>query len=279
MQDQVRRVDCHVHMWRVDRGDYFWMTEEVAPLLRDFGPGDLAPLLATASIGEAVVVQAAPTTAETRYILDLAASTSFVTGVVGWVDMEDPRALADLECLAANFLFKGIRPMIQDIPDPDWVMRDALAGAFDALASLGLTFEWLVHPRHLPQVIDIHHRHHRLRAVIDHGAKPAIAVDGFRNWAGDIRRVAEETDVYCKISGLVTEAGRDWNTDRLRPYVDHLLECFGPRRLMFGSDWPVVTLVADYDAWYRTACDLLAGLSAEDRDLVFGANAAAFYRL
>lgn len=273
------RIDAHQHFWDLARGDYGWLTPDLGPIHRDFGPADLAPLLAARGIGRTVLVQAAPTEAETRYMLELAARTPFVAGVVGWTDFEAPDAPARIAGLAETPGLVGLRPMIQDIPDPDWMLRTDMEPAFRALAATGLGFDALVLPRHLPTLLRLLDRHPGLRTVIDHGAKPAIRDDGFAAWAPLMRRLARETAACCKLSGLATEDGPGWTPDRLRPYVDHLLDCFGPERLIWGSDWPVLTLAGSYQAWHEAATGLLSDLDPPAHAAVFGGNAAAFYRL
>lgn len=274
-----RRIDAHVHLWQLARGDYDWMSPELGPIYRDFGLADLAPLLDRAGMGEAVLVQAAATEAETGFLLGLAQASPRIAGVVGWTELASPAAVQSLHRLAANPWLKGIRPMVQFIPDPDWLLRPDLAPAWDAVAELGLALDCLVTPIHLRQLLELLGARPRLRAVIDHAAKPYIAKREFQEWAGLMASLARDTNAYCKVSGLVTEAGVPWRAADLRPYVDHLIACFGADRLLFGSDWPVLNLASDYETWYQTAEALLAGLTAAERAAVFGGNAAAFYRL
>jgi L-fuconolactonase len=273
------RIDAHQHFWRLDRGDYRWLTPEKRSIYRDFGPEDLAPLLARADITETVLVQAAPTTAETRFLLDLAALTPFVAGVIGWGPLDAPDAPEVLTSLAEHPALKGFRPMIHDIPDLDWMLRPAVAASLRVLETLGLTFDALVRPPHLPNLRRVLERHPGLRVVIDHAAKPEIAAGRLTAWAVDMRALARETTAWVKLSGLVTEAGPDWSVDRLRPYVDHLLEHFGSDRLIFGSDWPVVTLAASYAEWLTATEALLAVLDSESRSRIMGRNARECYRL
>src|SRR5579871_3324633 len=239
-------VDCHQHFWRLDRGDYGWLTPELGPIHRDFLPGDLAPLIAAAGVTRTVLVQAAPTEAETHFLLSLAEATPFVAGVVGWVDFETRDAVHRIEALAARPGLIGLRPMIQDIVDDRWMLREGVQPALAAMAAEGLTFDALVLPRHLPVLREFLARHPALDVVIDHAAKPDIASGRFDAWARDMRAIAAETRVTCKLSGLVTEAAAGWTVETLRPYVDLLVEAFGADRLMWGSDWPVLNLNASY---------------------------------
>lgn len=272
------KIDAHQHVWRVARGDYGWLTPDLTPLYRDYSLDDLRPHLARAGIGGTVLVQAAPTEAETRFMLDVARdSGGLVRAVVGWVEMSAPDAPDRIAALAADRRLRGIRPMIQDIPDPGWMLDRRLDPAVRALRELGLCLDALVKPPHLSNLRRLLARHPDLPVVIDHGAKPAIAAQRREPWATDIAAVARDTRAMCKLSGLVTEAGPDWHAHDLRPYADHLLTCFGPARLMWGSDWPVVNLAGGYDRWRDVSDGLLAGLTPAERAAVEGGNAARFY--
>lgn len=273
------RIDSHVHLWRLDRGEYDWITDALAPIRRDFGPEDAKPLLDACGIDGVVLVQAAPTVAETRFLLEHAAREPWVRGVVGWVDMAAADASDVISGLARDPRFVGIRPMLQDIPEVEWILRPELAPAFRTLIELDLSFDCLVKPPHLETLLTLLTRHTELRAIIDHGAKPAIAAGELEPWASRMTALARETRAFCKLSGLVTEAGPNWTVDDLRPYVEHLLDAFGPERLIWGSDWPVLTLAGDYAGWLRTAEALLSGLGPEQHRAIFGDNAARAYRL
>lgn len=275
----MRRIDAHQHFWRLSRGDYGWLTPELGPIHRDFLPPDLEPLLERHGIAATVLVQAAPTEAETRYMLSLADAHAFVEGVVGWTDFAAADAPAAIARLARHPKLKGLRPMIQDIADVDWMLRPELEPAFGALVEHDLVFDALVLPRHLGNLLRLARRHPDLRIVVDHCAKPAIAAGGFSGWAEDIGSIAAETGAACKLSGLVTEAGTDWSVERLRPHVDHVLSSFGPGRVIWGSDWPVCTLAADYDGWVAVTDQLLEGCSGEERVAILGGNAARVYGL
>jgi L-fuconolactonase len=273
------RIDAHQHFWRLARGDYGWLNPELAPIYRDHEPADLAPLLKAAGINRTVLVQAAPTDAETDFLLRLAETTEFVAGVVGWADFEAPDAAHRIAALAAREKLVGLRPMIQDIADPRWMLNEAIEPAVEAMADEGLTFDALIKPLHLPILTEFAGRHPGLDIVIDHAAKPDIAGGGLAGWARDIRTLAARTRLVCKLSGLVTEAAPGWSVETLRPYVDVLLEAFGADRLMWGSDWPVLNLNGDYARWLDAAETLLAGLSAAEREAIFGRTASVFYGL
>jgi L-fuconolactonase len=284
------RVDAHHHVWRLDRGDYGWLqpSRELAPIYRDFDLTDLRPLLAEARVGSTVLVQAAPTVAETKFLLDVArASDGLVRGVVGWADLAAPDALDTLSTLAKDPLLKSVRPMLQDLADPRWIARAEVEPALAALPRLGLRFDALVKPPNLRPLLQVVERHPDLQIVIDHCAKPGIAANEWEPWADDLERIARNPSVHCKLSGLVTEAcpersrraGAGWTIDGLRRYVDYVLECFGPGRVVWGSDWPVVTLAAGYGEWSSATDTLLAGLAEDEQDAIRGGNARRFYGL
>jgi L-fuconolactonase len=272
-------IDAHQHFWRRSCGDYGWLTPDLEVLYRDFEPADLLPLMEGAGVERTIVVQAAPSVAETRFLLRLADDTEWIAGVVGWIDMASRDATEVLDALAAHQALRGVRPMIQDIPDPDWMLGDGLTPAFEALERRGQSFDALVKPWHLPRLLSLLERHPSLTVVVDHAAKPDIAGGGFETWARDISLIARNTAACCKLSGLVTEATSDWDDAALRPYVDHLLGCFSPERLLWGSDWPVVELAGGYAAWREASLRLLAGVTAHERDAILGGNAARIYQL
>jgi L-fuconolactonase len=278
------KIDAHQHFWQPLRGDYHWMPQDNAILNRPYAPADLAPSLESHGIDGTLLVQAAATVNETEYMLGLADATPFIKGIVGWIDFENPGDLAHLKRLAAHPKFLGVRPMIQDIPDVDWMLRDDIQWAFRAILDLDLTFDALGFPRHLPNFLTLVKRYPSMRVVYDHCMKPQVrdaraGADAFTDWSEGIAWLAGETTGVCKLSGLVTEAADGWTIDDLRPFSDHVLMAFGPDRVMWGSDWPVCRLQADYDVWLATAQALTADLSAKERSAVFGGTAARFYRL
>lgn len=275
----MRRIDSHQHFWRLARGDYDWLTPDLGSLYRDFAPADLAPLLAARGISATVVVQAAETDAETDFLLGLAASTPWIAAVVGWTDLEAPGAADRIAALAGNPALVGLRPMLQDLADDGYILRPSVQPALEAMRPAGLRLDALVRPRHLPCLVELRQRFPDLPMVVDHGAKPGIAEGALQPWATALRAVAADGVTCCKLSGLVTEAGADWTVERLRPFVDVILSAFGPSRVMWGSDWPVLTLAADYGGWTEATDRLLSGLSAAERDAVLGGTAARFYGL
>jgi L-fuconolactonase len=274
------RVDSHHHVWRLARGDYGWLTPALAPIYRDFTLADARPLLARHRIGATVLVQAAPTVAETEFLLDVArASQGLVRGVVGWVDFEASGAVETLTRLARDPLLKSVRPMLHDLPDADWIARPAVETVLAVLPQLNLRFDALVKPRELPALLRMIERHPDLDVVVDHGAKPLIATRGWQPWADGIAAIARHPRVHCKLSGLATEAESDWSAASLAPYVQHLIACFGAQRLLWGSDWPVVDLAGGYTRWFDAAESLLSKMTVTEREAILGANAARFYGL
>jgi L-fuconolactonase len=271
-------VDAHHHVWSLARGDYGWLTPALDPIYRDFSLADFAPLCDRSGVTSCVLVQAAPTLAETEFLLDVAHSSGgLVQGVVGWVDLAAHDAIPTLHRLARDPLLKSIRPMLQDLPDTAWILRDDVAHALAALPRLGLRFDALVRPDQLPPLLQFLERNPNLAVVIDHGAKPDIAGRMWEPWAQLMRAAADHPRVRCKISGLVTEAGPDWTIESLAPYVDHLFDCFGAQRLMWGSDWPVVNRSGSYARWFAASVALLAGRAPEEREWVMGGTARRFY--
>ncbi len=273
------RIDAHQHFWALARGDYGWLSPALSAIYRDFLPEDLEPQLKTAGVDGTVLVQAAPTTAETEFMFSLADQNPFIKGVVGWVDFENPQSVAMIDRYMQHAAFVGLRPLIQDIEDDDWMLRPDLAPIFDALIARDLTFDALTLPQHLPNLRQLLARYPDMRVVIDHGSKPLIRDGILHGWAEDMAALARDTSAFCKLSGLVTEAKPDWGVEDLRPYVDHLLTHFGPDRLIWGSDWPVLELAGDYARWVDTTDTLLADLTPNERAAVLGGNATRAYHL
>jgi L-fuconolactonase len=274
----TQAIDSHQHFWTVTGGKAMWPTPDEGTIYRDYSPHDLKPHLQRNGIVGTVLVQSDPDELHTRDLLALAHDHEFVLGVVGWIDFDASDAPQRIAQFATDPLLVGLRPMLQNIADTQWMLKPNLAPAIQKMVSHDLTFDALVKPPHLNVLLEFCARYPQLRVVIDHGAKPRIRDRDFTGWARDMRRLANESTARCKISGLVTEAGCA-DEDALRPYVDHLLQCFGPRRLLWGSDWPVCEGVCDYAAWYRVANALLNGLSTGERDAVFGGVAREVYRL
>lgn len=277
------KVDAHQHFWRLADREGQWPPASLTAIHRDFGPQDLAPHLQAAGVDATVLVQSLPSVADTHWMLSVAEATPWVRGVVGWVDFKAAEAAEQIEALARNPLLKGLRPMLQDLPDDDWIADPACDAAARAMQRHGLVFDALVLPRHLRALKVFAERHPGLTVVIDHAAKPFIARGEIEPWRSDMAALAALPQVHCKVSGLVTEAGDRADLAGLQPYVQALWQLFGPRRLLWGSDWPVLNLASDYAGWWALAHELAQGLhpapQPDDLCALFGNNAARLYRL
>ena len=276
-------VDAHHHFWDPASADYPWLTDHLAPIRRAFGPADLEPVLRANGLDATVLVQTRSSFEETEDFLALADRTPFVRGVVGWVDLTDPGVadtIASLKERPGGAHLTGIRHQAHDEPYPDWLARDDVVRGIEAVGRAGLVYDLLVRSRELPSALALARRLPDTRFVIDHVAKPPIASGALEPWASRIAPFRELEHVACKVSGMVTEADwSTWTTADLQPYVDHVLEVFGPDRLLFGSDWPVCLLAASYDQVFEAARATLASLGDQDRAKVFGGTAARVYRL
>ncbi|SDM53120.1 amidohydrolase [Polaromonas sp. JS666] len=275
----MKIIDAHFHCWQLARGDYGWLTPALAPLYRDVAVADWQAQSRPHGVRGGVLVQAAPTEAETQFLLDQADANPAVLGVVGWVDMLAADAPRRIEVLARHPRLKGLRPMLQDIADPQWILQPALAPALHAMVDCGLVFDALVKPVHLPHILTLAGRHPGLRMVIDHGAKPDIAVGQWQPWAEGIAHIAKETQAMCKLSGLLTEAGPRPAPGAVRRWAEHVLQSFGTDRVVWGSDWPVLELAAPYALWWAVSRQLLEGLDMESQAAVMGGNAIRLYGL
>lgn len=271
------RIDSHQHFWAPARNDYGWLDDSMPALYRDYLPADLAPLIIDADIDRTVLVQAAPTVEETEYMLGIADATHFVVKVVGWVDFEQRDQMRHLERFAAHRKFAGVRPMVQDIPDPEWMHRPDVAWAYDAVIDLDLTIDALGFPFHGAPFLRLFERYPDMRVVVDHCLKPQIRDNAFDDWAAAMSRIADETGALCKLSGLVTESQDGWTAENLKPYASHIIDSFGPDRVMWGSDWPVLNLASSYNAWHGIAESFVP--DEADRQKIFGGTAAHFYRI
>lgn len=275
------RIDAHQHYWSLQRGDYGWLTPRETALYRDFEPEHLSQELAQCSIHATVLVQAAPTEAESRFLLDLARRHPSIAGVVGWVDFEALDVAKRISNLARDGqgILKGLRPMIQDISDLAWLDRPSLDTAFEAMIQNDLAFDALVMPKHLGAVGRRLRRHPKLRATLDHAGKPDISSANLNQWAVEIKELASDTQVYCKLSGLLTQANQGAGIDELDAVAAHVLHCFGVDRVMWGSDWPVVTPRTSYREWLDMSLELVHRHAAGGEEAIFGTNAVRFYRL
>jgi len=274
----INIVDAHHHVWSLARGDYGWLTPALGPIHRDFTFDDY--VRAAPQVSTSVLVQAAPTLAETSFLLQVARTNHERVGaVVGWIDLDAEDARDRLADAARDPLFSSVRPMLHDIDDPEWILRPRVMQSLATMASLGLRFDALVRPVHLLALSRMVEAHSGLAVVIDHAAKPDIAAGQWEPWASAMRDLALHPRVHCKLSGLITEAGPDWSVDSLSPYVDHVLAHFGAGRGMWGSDWPVVERNGGYDRWWQATQRLIEPLDDVAQAAILGGNARRFYGL
>jgi L-fuconolactonase len=278
-------VDSHHHLWDPDTGTYDWMTGAYAPLRRRFEVDDLLEAIEGTGVGATVVVQVRHDVRETFELLALAAPGSPVRGVVGWLDLTEPERITDqiAEFRAGphRAAFVGIRHLVQDEPDPDWLLQGSVQRSLDILAELALTYDLVIRPAQLPAAVAVARAHPATRFVLDHIAKPRMAAGpSDPEWERYVPLLAELPNVWCKLSGLVTEADwQHWRIDDIRPYAERVASWFGEDRLLFGSDWPVCTLAATYGQVFDLAGELLAGTSDAARAKIMGGNALAVYRI
>jgi L-fuconolactonase len=277
-------IDGHQHFWDPARADYPWMeAPELAPIRRAFGPSDFAPLLRANGIDASILVQCRSSIEETEEFLRLAAATSFVVGVVGWAELTDGavgETLARLRGSPGGERLVGIRHQVHDEPDPDWLLREDVQRGLAAVVAHDLAYDLLVRPRELPAAIATAQAFPQGRFVLDHAAKPPIAEGFSREWADLLVALAACGNVWCKISGLSTEARwNDWDAECLLPFVAHAAKCFGENRLIFGSDWPVCLLAGSYGATKGALEECLTKLGPHLRDKALGANAQQAYLL
>jgi L-fuconolactonase len=269
------RIDAHQHFWHLKDREGEWPPAELAAIYRDFTPDNLLPLLKDANMDGTILVQTMERAEDTEFMLALAAKNDFIKGVVGWVDLSAADADAQIARLAANPMLKGLRPMLQSLPADDWIARHDLDPALATMIALDLAFDALVLPKQLKGLLQRVERTPDLRVMIDHGAKPEIAQGRFIDWQKDMARLAACPNVHCKLSGLLTEAGSQ-KPEALRPYIETILDVFGPDRVLWGSDWPVVRLAGDYIGWLAQCEEIVL---REHHAGVFGGNAARFYRI
>jgi L-fuconolactonase len=273
------RIDAHQHFWNYDPDIHGWMTNEMALIKTDFQPGDLYPHLIAHGIDGTVLVQVDQSDQETDYLLNIAEKHEFVKGVVGWVDLSSEHIDLKLREYSKKYKLKGFRHILQS-DEPSFMLRPDFLRGIAALKEFDFTYDILIYPQHLDAALDLVQRFPSHRLVIDHLAKPDIKHNQKASWERGIRKIAAYQNVYCKISGMVTEA--DWNTweqDEFKPYMDVVVDCFGVQRVMYGSDWPMCRVTATYDQVMNIAQDYFSSFSREDQDLFFGGNAIKFYKL
>lgn len=276
----TRGIDAHHHFWRYTPEEYGWIRDDMVELRRDFLPADLQNAVRGANIEGVVSVQARQSIEETNWLLSLADRHSFVSGVVGWLPIAADDFPAQLEKFGAQPKLKGLRHVIQDEPDCNYILRPDFNRGISTLKSTQLVYDILILGSQLRQAIEFVDRHPNQRFVLDHMAKPRIRQGILEPWRENITELAKRNNVYCKVSGMVTEADwKTWSKENLRPYVDVVMESFGPERLMAGSDWPVCLVATTYARWFETLTALLNELSATERRRIMGENATKVYRL
>lgn len=274
-------IDAHHHFWQYDPDQYPWIADDMDVLRRDYLPDDLRALAETSGVDGVVTVQARQTLEETDWLLETAEAHDWIRGVVGWAPLIDENLTTILHRYAGRDKLKAIRHVLHDEPDDDYMLRDDFNRGVAQLVAHDLAYDILIFARHLPQTLRFVDRHPNQRFVLDHIAKPTITTDAFdTGWNKHIRQLAERPNVACKFSGVVTEVrDDDWSVDLIRPYWETVLEAFGPKRLMFGSDWPVCLLRCDYARWAQTVLELAVDLTATERRAVLHDTAVEAYQL
>lgn len=275
-----QKFDAHQHFWKYNPSEHAWMTDNMASIRRDFLPADLEPLLGSLGFAGCVAVQARQNLEETRWLLELAARHHFIRGVVGWVDLCSPELPSQLETFAGNARLVGVRHIVQDEPDDEFMSRADFRAGISRLAGSGLTYDVLIYPRQFPAAIRLVREFPHQPFVLDHIAKPEIAGGSLTPWRAGLRELAQSPNLYCKLSGMVTEARwNQWQPADFHPYLDVVFEAFGPDRLMIGSDWPVCTLSANYRSTMAIVMDYIAQFPSSAQEAILGRNCARFYGL
>jgi L-fuconolactonase len=275
-------IDAHFHAWQLSRGDYGWLTPELGVIYRDVQVSDWEQHAKAHGIEGGVLVQAAPTFEETLFLLNQAHQHAMVKGVVGWIDMLAPDAIGKVAICAANPLLKGLRPMLQDIHDVDWILQTAIQPVLSAMAQHQLVLDALIKPVHLSNILKIAQAHPELKIVVDHGAKPKIELNDMAHWRTSMENLAQITSpnrVMCKMSGLWTEAPASSSVEMIQPWCKSLIDIWSPARIIWGSDWPVLELAGTYTEWRKFTLKVLENYSAADQALMLGQNARKIYQL
>jgi L-fuconolactonase len=274
------KIDAHQHFWQYDVQRDSWITDEMSVLKRDFLPEDLLPEMAANDIDGCIAVQADQSERETLFLLDLASKYSAIAGVVGWIDLRSPLLADRLDYFSQFGKLRGFRHVVQSEPDDRFLLREDFVRGVATLAEFGFTYDLLIYPKQLPAAIGLVEKFPGQPFVIDHIAKPEIKSGRISPWAAHMKTIAASPNVYCKLSGLVTEADwRHWRAEDFRPYLDVVFDAFGTDRLIFGSDWPVCLLADTYRRVKQLVADYLSSFSDMDKDKIFGSNAVQFYGL
>jgi L-fuconolactonase len=274
------KIDSHHHFWKYSAEEYPWIGDSMAALRRDFLPAHLKAEIAALGIDGVVSVQARQTVGETEWLLSLADGNDFIKGVVGWVPLAEPGVRDAVAKFAANRKLRAVRHVVQDEPDDRFILGADFNRGVSVLKDFGLVYDILIFERQLAASIEFVDRHPQQVFVLDHIAKPRIGDGAIEPWRANIRELARRKNVFCKASGMVTEADwKTWNKEQLRPYFDTVLEAFGPKRLMFGTDWPVCLAASGYSRWVEVVREFAAGLSADEQEWLFGKTAVLAYGL
>jgi L-fuconolactonase len=274
------RIDAHQHFWQYDAQRDSWITDDMAAIKRDFLPPDLIPELATNGIDASIAVQADQSEDETNFLLDLAGKHSQIAGVVGWVDLRSPSLEDRLEYFSHFEKLCGFRHVLQSEPDDYFMLREDFQRGIGAIERFGFTYDILIYPKQLSAAIDLVENFPKQPFIIDHMAKPDIKSQRVEPWAAQMRELAQNPNVFCKVSGLVTEADwHNWSAEDFRPYFDVVFDAFGPDRLVYGSDWPVCLVAGTYHRVKRLIEDYVQQFSPGDHAKIFGGNAVRFYGL
>ncbi|MEQ8209654.1 MAG: amidohydrolase family protein [Lacipirellulaceae bacterium] len=277
--NSVRIIDSHHHFWHYTLEDYGWMDDSMVAIRRDFLPTDLQTEISNAGVEGVVSVQARQSLEETRMLCDFAGQHDFIKGVVGWVPLLTDELPAALEEFSSETKLKAVRHVVQDEPD-DFLLRDDFNEGVALLAANGLVYDVLIFERQLPAAIEFVDKHTDQSFVLDHIAKPKIGADELEPWRTNLLKLAERENIVCKLSGMVTEADyQSWTPQQLQPYLETVLEAFGPKRLMFGTDWPVCTLACEYQEWVRIIREFAAPLTETERHALFFETANQAYHL
>ena len=272
-------IDAHHHFWKYDAVDYDWIDDSMQKIRRDFGPEHLAVEISEAGVDAVISVQARQTLGETTWLLENARNNDFIKGVVGWVPLVSPTVTEDLDRIMTEPKLRGVRHVLQGEPD-GFMLRDDFNAGICALRSRDLIYDILVFEHQLSETIEFVDRHPAQVFVLDHIAKPRVKADLLEPWKANLHELAKRENVFCKLSGVVTEANwTDWSVEQLRPYVETVIDAFGPSRLMFGSDWPVCLLATGYRQWVDTVRNLTREFSPAEQSQIFGETAQKAYRL
>ncbi len=277
---EVVAIDAHQHLWKYDPVEYGWIQDGMVGLKRDFLPPDLKHEMESTGVGGSIAVQARQTLEETEWLLRLAEQNDFLRAVVGWVPLLEPNVAEFLERFAIHEKLRGVRHVIQDEPDDDFILRKDFQEGIKRLRTFGLTYDILIHERHLPRTIRFVDQHPHQIFVLNHVAKPRIRENAMSPWRENLLELARRPNVYCKLSGMVTEAEWNaWTPAVVKPYFDVAIDAFGPKRLMFGTDWPVLTLAGTYAGWTGLVRQWIAGLGREEQKRILRGTAIEAYGL